>query len=344
MSDVEEEDINIKQADNPPAMSASQRQWEQVLQVKNNTKEPLVIHEGLAPALLSLNYPLHFIDFETMTAAIPFNRGRRPYEQIAFQFSHHILHKDGLVEHVDQYINTEPGVFPNFDFLRALMKSLSNDNGTILRYSAHENTVLCQIYEQLKYSDVKDKDNLCDFIKKITYKKAPDDKAFIWKGERNMVDLWEMVKYYYLHPLMCGSNSIKNVLPAVLSESAYLKNKYCKPIYGARGGIKSLNFNNWTWVKTDDTGIVIDPYKQLPNVFSEYDRETLDLLLDDDTAIANGATAMTAYAKMQFTEMSVQERERITSALLKYCELDTLAMVMIVEHWLELVNSSSVAA
>lgn len=40
---------------------------------------------------------------------------------------------------------------------------------------------------------------------------------------------------------------------------------------------------------------------------------------------------MTAWSRMQFTEMSDIEREEIQKALLKYCELDTLAMVMIWE-------------
>ena len=44
---------------------------------------------------------------------------------------------------------------------------------------------------------------------------------------------------------------------------------------------------------------------------------------------------MMAYAKMQFSEMSEQEREFYRNALLKYCELDTLAMVMIYEGWKE---------
>ncbi len=42
---------------------------------------------------------------------------------------------------------------------------------------------------------------------------------------------------------------------------------------------------------------------------------------------------MTAYGKLQFQEMSDTERRAIESALLKYCELDTLAMVMIYEAW-----------
>jgi len=42
---------------------------------------------------------------------------------------------------------------------------------------------------------------------------------------------------------------------------------------------------------------------------------------------------MVAWARMQFTEMSEMERRAIIQGLLKYCELDTLAMVMIWEHW-----------
>jgi hypothetical protein len=50
-------------------------------------------------------------------------------------------------------------------------------------------------------------------------------------------------------------------------------------------------------------------------------------------SIADGGAAMTAYARMQFTNMSDKERELARNALLKYCELDTFAMVMIFEYW-----------
>ncbi len=43
---------------------------------------------------------------------------------------------------------------------------------------------------------------------------------------------------------------------------------------------------------------------------------------------------------MQFYKMSTVEREALSSALLKYCELDTLAMVMIYEGWREIINST----
>ena len=40
-----------------------------------------------------------------------------------------------------------------------------------------------------------------------------------------------------------------------------------------------------------------------------------------------------AYARMQFDEMSDFERKELAEALLRYCELDTLAMVMIYEYF-----------
>jgi len=40
-----------------------------------------------------------------------------------------------------------------------------------------------------------------------------------------------------------------------------------------------------------------------------------------------------AYAKMQFEHMSNYEHNELQAGLLKYCELDTLAMVMIYEAW-----------
>jgi hypothetical protein len=40
-----------------------------------------------------------------------------------------------------------------------------------------------------------------------------------------------------------------------------------------------------------------------------------------------------AYARLQFESIECAERARWEVALKKYCELDTLAMVMIVQGW-----------
>ena len=78
-------------------------------------------------------WPLNHIDFETSTSALPFYINKTPYSGVAFQWSHHLMHKDGRIEHVGEYINFEKGIFPNLEFIRTLKQSLSKNNGTIFR-------------------------------------------------------------------------------------------------------------------------------------------------------------------------------------------------------------------
>jgi len=332
MQDICEEDVNVKESEKL-GMSSSERQWLQIEANAQKKQDPYIEKGGLAEEISSWKFPLHFIDFETTMVALPFNKGRRPYEQIAFQFSHHLMKEDGSIEHNGQYINREVGFFPNFDFLRALKAQLENDGGTIFRYAAHENTVLCQIYDQLETSGESDKTELQKWIRTITDSK--NQGRGVWNGERSMVDMCELVKRYYFHPMTNGSNSIKKVLPATLYQSQIVKDQYSMPTYGSKSGIKSLNYKDWTWVHYDESGGIKDPYKLLPPIFDGIDTEKLDLMIGSDE-LADGGSAMMAYAKMQFTEMSEIERKALTDALLKYCELDTFAMVILFEHWVEI--------
>src|SRR5271169_3112180 len=91
-------------------------------------------------------------------------------------------------------IHAKRGIFPNFDFIRALKNDLSSDNGTIFRYAAHENSILNHIYRQLKRSDEPDKNELCEWIKTISRSSDKYDEK--WKGDRDMVDMLELVKNY----------------------------------------------------------------------------------------------------------------------------------------------------
>jgi hypothetical protein len=49
--------------------------------------------------------------------------------------------------------------------------------------------------------------------------------------------------------------------------------------------------------------------------------------------LADGGAAMTAYNYLQFSEIPLEQRKSISTSLLRYCELATLAMVMLVEGW-----------
>ncbi len=332
IADLTFDDIE-PEPDAKAGLSRKERQWLQIEKVKNGDTSPFFDAENMKAEMASWTFPLHFIDFETSAVAIPFNRGRKPYEGIAFQFSHHIVNENGSVEHAGEYINVERGKFPNYDFIRELKNQLGNDDGTIFKFSDHENTYLNIVYRQLRddQENITDRDELCTFIREIT--KSTDrneDQGEKWLGKRNMVDMCVLVKRYYYDPETKGSNSIKAVLPAVLNSSTYLQDKYSKPIYGANEGIKSLNYKDWQWIKIED-GKVINPYSILPDLFKNIP-DGLSLLSDENT-LNNGGTALTTYSRMQFAEMSDYERDELTKGLLRYCELDTMAMVMIYEAW-----------
>jgi hypothetical protein len=334
ISEVSPEDLNTND-DDKPGLSRSQRQWLQIEKLQNDDTTPYFDADGMKAEVDTWTFPLHFIDFETTMVALPFNNSRKPYEGIAFQYSHHMVHQDGMIEHAGQYINIDRGVFPNFDFIRSLKAELENDDGTIFRYANHENNFLNLISGQIQdmADEIDDADELIAFIKSITH--SPNNSDEVWRGERDMVDMLELVKRYYYDPAMKGSNSLKAVLPAILNSSIFLRSKYSHPIYGTPE-IPSLNFPaSWQWVETDGD-IVKDPYKKLPRLFQDISDKNMDILSHEDE-LANGGAAMTAYARMQFADMSDEERNELTEGLLRYCELDTFAMVMLYEAWLDMI-------
>ena len=173
-----------------------------------------------------------------------------------------------------------------------------------------------------------DKEELMAFIREITTP-GDDTPGESWVPTNNMQDLWDFVlKYFYsLHAK--GSNSIKDILPAIIKSSDYLREKYSQPIY-ATSTIPSLNLTTpHIWI--DDTKGQ-NPYKTLPPIFDEKALEEIEAE-GNLSNLDNGGAAMIAYAYLQFADMTDAERELYRQALLRYCELDTMAMVMNWEYW-----------
>ena len=253
-------------------------------------------------------YPLNFIDFETATPAIPPYKGLSPYEMIAFQYSIHTLTEDGVVEHSSQFLSTSAAEFPNFAFLKNLVNDLSKNSGSVFMWHYHERTTLESIQKQiLKLKMAEEYQVELDFLQKL-----------LQGGEREIIDLLALCRDGVFYPDIMGSNSIKKVLPAAIHHSKFLQNKYSQPIYGSVNGIKSLNYENITWVKENDDGYR-DPY----DTITDYSEE----------AINHGGMAATTFAKLQFEDLTKDQRLSLETALLRYCELDTMAMAMIVESW-----------
>ncbi len=307
-------------------LSRMQRQWLQVGGIPEDADlGGYYFDRALAKVEMSRwKYPYHFIDFETSAVALPFYAGMKPYEQVAFQFSHHVMESDGSVRHAGEFLNVEPGIFPNYDFARALKAELDKDSGSVFMWSHHENTILSAIIEQLANDPAAPDDalTLIEFLRTLTK-----------GGERAMVDLCTFAEKAFYHPETKGGNSIKQVLPAILKVSKKLSDIYAQPVYGKPDGIASLNFasdQGFVWLTKNNNGEVMDPYARL----KAYANSLLPDDVETDTSvIADGGAAATAYARLQFESLDAETRARIKPSLLRYCELDTLAMLMIVQAW-----------
>jgi hypothetical protein len=123
----------------------------------------------------------------------------------------------------------------------------------------------------------------------------------------------------------------KYLLPAFLNTSQYLTAKYCNPI--SEINLTSSNFNDsHVWLEMD-VNTVKNPHKILPNLFQDWTEEQINQNLSEIETIADGGAELMAYFKLIYQDMSELERSEIKLSLFKYCELDTLAMVMIYEHF-----------
>lgn len=322
LSDVQSEHLgHFDDLISDEGLSWQQRQWLQVVDAQTvSESDEFYFDKKLASAeMTKWKFPLHFIDFETSTVALPFYKGMRPYESIAFQFSHHRMNENGVVAHVGECLLVDPGSFPNFEFARKLKAELEGDDGSVFMWSNHENTILTAITKQLQEASnpPSDSNNLISFLGSLTK-----------GGEREMIDLCKISEKVFFHPDTNGSSSIKKVLPAILKISKSLKDLYGRPTYGSPKGIASKNFadlDGFVWLDEDGC----DPYAKLKSLA----KDLLPEGASQDSVISEGGAAATAYSRLQFEKLSDEERSRIKTALLRYCELDTLAMVMVVQAW-----------
>jgi hypothetical protein len=254
---------------------------------------------------LEWDYPLHFIDFETATAALPYHKGMSPYEAVAFQWSCHTISQPGAEPEHYEWINLDQK-FPNFEFARSLMETIGNE-GTVLMWATHENTILRNIFNQMeKYNYVDEELNI--WLKGIV--------KFGKEDQTRLLDMNKFTLEHYFHPKMKGKTSIKKVLPAVLYENT--SERISRWLEEFKPDCSLLEWNN--------DGKIMDPYGQLP---------TLEVYEEAEKTLNDGGGAMSAYQDILFglRKNDQEALEAYKKGLLNYCKLDTLAMVIIWEHW-----------
>jgi hypothetical protein len=168
--------------------------------VKKHTAAGTVFFDtvGAAADLAPYGFPAYFLDFETAMFAVPIWKGTRPYQQIPFQFSLHVLDESGFLEHAGFLDLT--GGDPSEDFARSLI-DLCGIEGPVFVYNAgFEKMVMANL--ATRFPDL-----------------APSLNAII----ERVVDLLPIARTRYYHPGQHGSWSIKAVLPAAIPELSYDK-------------------------------------------------------------------------------------------------------------------------
>jgi hypothetical protein len=168
------------------------------------------LSHDLKTELEDVEYPVHFLDFETIMPAVPRYGGTRPYQTIPFQWSDHVLYEDGTIGHKEYLCDRD--IDSREEFSRRLIQALG-EKGTIFIYSNYETTIIKVLADQLPQFN-KELNNTLDRFR----------------------DLCALIKKHYYHPGFYGSFSIKSVLPALIPEMSY------KNLEIQEGGTASLEY------------------------------------------------------------------------------------------------------
>jgi CRISPR/Cas system-associated exonuclease Cas4 (RecB family) len=158
------------------------------------TRDDVPFHDtdGARKAMGKWAYPRAWLDFETISPAVPRWIGTRPYQQVPFQFSLHFEEADGTITH-HEFLSCD-GSDPRRACAEALVKAIPAD-ATLVAYNASfEKRVLHELAEH-----------------------CPDLAEALLAMKAKTVDLLPVARKHWYHRDQRGSWSIKAVLPTVAS-------------------------------------------------------------------------------------------------------------------------------
>lgn len=151
---------------------------------------------GIQNELKLLKYPLHFLDFETFNPAIPRFEKMKPFESFPFQYSCHVLDKNGTLTHQD-YLHSEIND-PRLLLIRSLVKDI-NSQGSIIVYNlSFEKKILEELTQAF-----------------------PDYQVLLQSMINRLWDLQVIFKKYYHYVGFNGSTSLKTILPVLCPDLSY---------------------------------------------------------------------------------------------------------------------------
>ena len=159
---------------------------------------PVIQGEAVSSFLRTLQFPLYFFDYETMSSVIPLFDGTRPYQQVPMQYSLHILREPGdQLEHKEFLHQSDSN--PGLPLLTQLKQDIGETGSVLVWYEAFEkgrNQELGQMF--------------------------PEYLTFVEQLNMRVVDLMKpFSEGWYEDYRFLGSASIKKVLPVLAPDLSY---------------------------------------------------------------------------------------------------------------------------
>jgi Domain of unknown function(DUF2779) len=160
--------------------------------------ETVIEKEAIERELSELAFPLHFIDYETFSPALPQFTNYKPHDPIPAQFSPHIvgspgeepIHRDFLFVGSDD---------PTADFLNSLQKLVGPFGAIIVWNKSFESQVNDAIA-----------------------RRVPEARNYVADFYDRLYDLKDIFsKQHFVHRNLYGKVSIKKVLPVLASDLSY---------------------------------------------------------------------------------------------------------------------------
>jgi hypothetical protein len=249
----------------------------------------------LGEALARVTWPIHFIDFETLAMAVPPFKEMRPYEKAAFQWSCHTIATRGAAPVHSEWL-APMDEWPSGDFARTLRGAIG-EHGTVMTWSSFERTTLTAVRAQSGRCGALSGD-LEEWL----------DGLIVADDDTRLFDLEKLCRKFYLHPLAHGRTSIKPLLDGLWQTDPRVR----------------------AWYDEWSTRPVIVPPGQGP-----YEALPARHAAGEVVSVHDGTGAMNAYRRLLFEDGLLPEvRVALRDQLLAYCELDTLAMVLVWRSWL----------
>jgi len=159
----------------------------------------IIDRERIAERVSKWQYPLYFLDYETFAYAIPQFDGVKPFQQMCFQYSLHVIDGPGEIPRHFEYLSRGNDCPPRC-IAEHLRDSMAGGIGTVfVWYEAFEKGRNSEMAEMFP--------DLADFFNEVNEKTYDLMKIF----SDNL----------YIHPEFKGKTSIKKVLPVLVPDLRY---------------------------------------------------------------------------------------------------------------------------